>query len=103
MENLIAAVLREFSLKVGRFLHEAFSLNLAWEAQKERSLLLVSLLRNNFGQKVGDDLLNEWLPAGSASVFRDPILQPCVLPASPGPIIDVAMSTVEPEKESLQQ
>jgi hypothetical protein len=61
----------------------------------------VSLLRNNFGQTVGDDLLNEWLPAGSARVSQDPILQPCVLPASPGPIIDVAMLTSESEKSLL--
>ena len=66
MENLIAGALREFSMKVGRLLHEAFSLNMAKEGHKERSLLLVSLLRNNFGQAIGDDLLNEWLPVDSS-------------------------------------
>ena len=66
MENLIAGALCEFLMKLGRLLHEAFSLNMAKEGQKERSLLLVSLLRNNFGQAIGDDLLNEWLPVDSS-------------------------------------
>jgi hypothetical protein len=50
METLISSTFREFSMKVGRILHDAFTLNLVKEGQKERALLLVSLLRNNFGQ-----------------------------------------------------
>jgi hypothetical protein len=62
METLIS-ILREFSMKAGRILHDAFALNLVKEGYKERSILLVSLLRNNFGQFIGDYLLNKWLPA----------------------------------------
>jgi len=89
MENLIAGALREFSMKVGRLLHEAFSLNMAKEGHKERSLLLVSLLRNNFGQAVGDDLLNEWLPSCSPNENCSLPL-PELSPPTQSPIIQMA-------------
>jgi len=96
METLISSTLREFSMKVGRILHDAFSLNLVKEGQKERALLLVSLLRNNFGQSIGDDLLNEWLPAFPANQVHSSVMQPGSQPDSSHPSVDAAAPLGEP-------
>ena len=96
METLISLTLREFSMKVGRILHDAFSLNLVKEGQKERALLLVSLLRNNFGQSIGDDLLNEWLPAFPANQVHSSVTQPGSQPDPSLPSLDAAAPLGEP-------
>ncbi len=96
METLISSTLREFSMKVGRILHDAFSLNLVKEGQKERALLLVSLLRNNFGQSIGDDLLNEWLPAFPANQVHSSVTQPGSQPDSSLPSVDAAAPLGDP-------
>jgi hypothetical protein len=63
LDDTIRASLTGYSIKLGKFLHEVFNINLLNEGAKERSLLLISSIRNAFGQEVSDVLQGEWLPA----------------------------------------
>jgi hypothetical protein len=74
LDDAIHASLTGFSIKLGHFLHEVFKINLLNEGAKERSLLLISLLRNAFGQEVSEVLQGEWLPACTAVSDQGPAL-----------------------------
>lgn len=67
VDDIIRASLTGFSIKLGQFMNEVFKMNLLSEGAKERSLLLISLLRNAFGPEVSEALQEEWLPASGAA------------------------------------
>jgi hypothetical protein len=71
LDDIIRASLTGFSIRLGQFLNEVFKLNLMSEGTKERSLLLISLLRNAFGPEVSEALQEEWLPANGVVSGQD--------------------------------
>jgi hypothetical protein len=74
LRETICESLTEFSIKLGKFMNEVFKLNLLSEGTKERSLLLISLLRNAFGQEVGEALQREWISASCGTSGHDRVL-----------------------------
>jgi hypothetical protein len=70
VDDIIHASLAGFSIELGQFMNEVFKMNLLSVGAKERSLLLISLLRNAFGPEVNEALQEEWLPASGLSLDR---------------------------------
>jgi hypothetical protein len=93
LDDSIRASLTGFSIKLGQFMHEVFKMNLLSEGAKERSLLLISLLRNAFGQEVSDTLQREWLPANKDAPGPDQVLT-----VSP----EVCVSALQPKNTAGQ-
>jgi hypothetical protein len=92
LDDSIHASLTGFSIKLGQFM-KVFKLNLLSEGTKERSLLLISLLRNAFGQEVSDTLQREWLPANKDASGHDQVLSVCP---------EVRVSTLQPKNTAGQ-
>jgi hypothetical protein len=67
---------------LGDFLHEVFKINLLNEGAKERSLFLISIPRNAFGQEVSGVLQGEWLHACTAVSDQGPLISRCVITTS---------------------
>jgi hypothetical protein len=67
LEETIRASLTGFTIRLGKFMNEVFKLNLQNEGTKERTLLLISLLRNAFGQEASEALQEEWMSGNKIS------------------------------------
>jgi hypothetical protein len=86
----IRAWLIDFFIKLEKFMNEVLKLNLQSEGTKERSLLLISLLRDAFGQEVSEALQREWVSASCTSGHNR------ILEASPE--VSVSDYFVQPKK-----
>jgi len=53
---------------IGKLLNDVFSVKLHQEGTRERKLLLISMIRNNFGDNIGQTLQKEWEQTNSSSL-----------------------------------
>jgi hypothetical protein len=71
IESRMQSLFDNFFTSLGKFIIEAFSSNLTIENKRERDLLLLGMIRNHFGQKIGSELLTEFHNSAASQDRRD--------------------------------
>ena len=72
IQTHIKEQLSEFCVKIGKILKEVFSLKLQSEGTRERGLLLHSIIRNNLGKEVADEIEED---QENGNICRGPDMQ----------------------------